>query len=177
MRRVMSSMLAAVCFIALQNIGVAIAENGSPFEQQIRPPGTRIIVVDPKRHAWAAYDADGSQVRWGPASLGKNYCPDIGRRCHTATGRFAIYSKGGPGCKSTKFPIPRGGAPMPYCMFFHGGFAIHGANEVPNYNASHGCVRVIPEDAAWLNLEFAEIGTPVIVLPYFSQEDPSDDPY
>lgn len=54
---------------------------------------------------------------------------------------------------------------MPYCMFFKGGYAIH-ASDVPGYNASHGCVRVFYEDAEWLNREFADIGTSVIVRPY-----------
>lgn len=158
------SLIAVIMFVAVST--VSFAEDGSPFNAQIQPPGTRIIVVDPVEHAWAAYEADGSLVRWGQASLGKNYCPDIGRGCKTVTGTFSVYSKGGPGCKSTKFPVGRGGAPMPYCMFFHGGFAIHGSNDVPDANASHGCVRVTPEAAEWLNLQFAYIGTPVIVLPY-----------
>ena len=29
--------------------------------------------------------------------------------------------------------------------YFHGGYAIHGSNSVPNYPASHGCVRVTIE--------------------------------
>jgi lipoprotein-anchoring transpeptidase ErfK/SrfK len=113
--------------------------------------------------AWGAYEANGSLVRWGPASSARGYCPDIGRGCHTVTGRFAIYQKEGRGCYSTKFPVGRGGAPMPYCMFFHGGFALHGSYEVPGYNASHGCIRLFVDDAEWLNEEFTDIGTPVIV--------------
>jgi lipoprotein-anchoring transpeptidase ErfK/SrfK len=30
---------------------------------------------------------------------------------------------------------------MYYSVYFHGGYATHGYNPVPNYNASHGCVR------------------------------------
>ena len=35
--------------------------------------------------------------------------------------------------------------------FFKGGAAVHGAPKVPNYPASHGCVRVTPEamDFIW----------------------------
>lgn len=43
---------------------------------------------------------------------------------------------------------------MPYCMFFQGGFAIHGSSDLPGHHASHGCVRVLVKDAQWLNEEF-----------------------
>lgn len=47
-------------------------------------------------------------------------------------------------------------------LYFVGGFAIHGSGSVPDFPASHGCVRVSIEDADWL---FARIGhgTPVLV--------------
>lgn len=43
-------------------------------------------------------------------------------------------------------------SPMPYSVFFHGGYAIHGTNEIRNLGrpASHGCVRLRPENAAVL---------------------------
>ncbi len=135
----------------------------SPFPQQISPPGEKIVIVSTGESAWGAYDASGTLVRWGAASSARGYCPDIGHGCHTALGKFAVYQKEGRGCFSTKYPVGRGGAPMPYCMFFHGGFALHGSYEVPGYNASHGCVRLVVDDAKWLNQEFVDIGTPVIV--------------
>ena len=44
--------------------------------------------------------------------------------------------------------------------YFKGGFAIHGSSSVPDYPASHGCVRVTNWDADWLS-EHLEIGMPV----------------
>ena len=43
-------------------------------------------------------------------------------------------------------------APMPYSIFFHGNFAIHGTNAVRKLGqrASHGCVRLHPDNAATL---------------------------
>lgn len=40
-------------------------------------------------------------------------------------------------------------APMPHAVFFTGGYAIHGTTEVKNLGrpASHGCVRLAPENA------------------------------
>ena len=94
----------------------------APMSRQISPPGERIIIVHLDRLAFGAYNAQGNLEYWGPASGGRGYCPDTGRGCHTTAGNFSIQSKGSAWCKSTKFPVGRGGAPMPYCMFFHGGF-------------------------------------------------------
>lgn len=148
-----------------RNLSSADALDYSPFPRQISAPGENIVVVSLHEVAYAAYNSSGDLVRWGPASSAIGYCPDIGHGCHTPTGHFAIYQKEGFGCKSTRFPVGRGGAPMPYCMFFHGGFALHGSYEVPGYNASHGCVRLLVDDARWLNEEFTDIGTPVIIRP------------
>jgi lipoprotein-anchoring transpeptidase ErfK/SrfK len=43
-------------------------------------------------------------------------------------------------------------APMPYSIFFHGHFAIHGTNAIRKLGqrASHGCVRLHPDNAATL---------------------------
>jgi lipoprotein-anchoring transpeptidase ErfK/SrfK len=43
-------------------------------------------------------------------------------------------------------------SPMPYSIFFHRGYAIHGTYELSRLGgpASHGCVRLHPRDAAIL---------------------------
>ena len=43
-------------------------------------------------------------------------------------------------------------SPMPYSIFFHHGFAIHGTNYVSRLGrpASHGCIRLHPSQAATL---------------------------
>lgn len=147
-----------------RNLATATVLDFAPFPKQISPVGEKMIRVSIDKMAWGAYDAQGTLVNWGPASSARGYCPDLHRGCHTSKGTFAIYNKGGAGCVSTKFPIGRGGAPMPYCMFFHGGFALHGSYEVPGYNASHGCVRLFVNDAKWLNQEFTdEPNVPVVV--------------
>ncbi len=143
----------------------------SPFVSKIQPMGGKAIIIDQQRLAWGAYDAQGTLIWWGPASPGKDYCPDVGRRCHTVVGEFSVYRKNDAGCISSKFPIGRGGAKMPHCMFFHRGYALHGSPVVPGYRASHGCIRLFNEDAEWLNKEFIDLPikgqkpTKVIVLP------------
>jgi lipoprotein-anchoring transpeptidase ErfK/SrfK len=76
---------------------------------------------------------------------------------------------------STAFPRRadgfHGGAPMPYCMHFYRGYALHGSTTVPGYRASHGCIRMFIEDARWLNEEFIDLpysnqkGTKVVIEP------------
>ncbi len=43
-------------------------------------------------------------------------------------------------------------SPMPYSIFFNGGYAIHGSYEISRLGspASHGCIRLHPENAAIL---------------------------
>jgi len=43
-------------------------------------------------------------------------------------------------------------SPMPYSIFFHGGYAIHGSYEISHLGrpASHGCIRLRPSHAAVL---------------------------
>ncbi|HEY7242814.1 MAG TPA: L,D-transpeptidase [Xanthobacteraceae bacterium] len=43
-------------------------------------------------------------------------------------------------------------SPMPHSIFFHGGYAIHGSYEISRLGgpASHGCIRLHPQNAATL---------------------------
>jgi lipoprotein-anchoring transpeptidase ErfK/SrfK len=124
------------------------------------------FVFNPKTLTWKAINDNGEVVRMGKGSGGRHYCPDIRRGCKTPSGIYSIISKGGPECRSTRYPVGRGGSPMPYCMFFSKYYAIHGAYDVPNYNASHGCVRVKPSEARWLSRNFVRVGTKVVIKPY-----------
>ena len=136
----------------------------APFPHRISPQKTNIIKVDQKELAWGAYDTNGNLVNWGPMSGGQGYCADINRGCGTVSGEFTIYRRQGPNCISSRFPLPNGGAPMPYCMHFYRGYALHGSNFVPGHHASHGCVRLFVEDAKWLNLEFINLGRTRVLI-------------
>jgi hypothetical protein len=132
--------------------------------------GKKVFVFDPKKYTWAVYDKKGSLVKSGKASGGKNYCPDLNESCRTVIGTYQVNNKKGAHCKSSQFPIKAnqesGGAAMPYCMYFHEGYAIHGANNVFRKHTSHGCIHVSKQDAKWLHEKFIDIGTTIIVLPY-----------
>lgn len=145
------------------------------FPKQLNATGKKHFIFDPKVSAWAAYDAEGQRVMTGSASGGKDFCEDVGKPCRTVTGTFKVYNKRGEDCKSGEYPVETtGGAKMPYCMYFYRGFTIHAAYDVPAANSSHGCVRVLPSAAKWLNEEFIDIGTKVTVLSYEDEDGDKD---
>ncbi len=62
-----------------------------------------------------------------------------------------------------------GRTPMPYAVFFHRGYAVHGTMESYNLGrvASHGCVRLRPDNAAilyWLVRKHGLKNTKVVVM-------------
>ena len=109
------------------------------------PAFSNTFVFNPRSQQWKAISDDGTVIR---------------------TGQFSVWSKGSASRRSSRYPRPYGGAKMPYCMFFSKYYAIHGSNDVPNYNASHGCVRVHTKDASWLSKNFIHVGTRVVIKPY-----------
>ncbi len=68
-----------------------------------------------------------------PASTGAPATPTI-------LGHYHVYSKS-PGYNSEG---------MYYSSYWHNGYAIHGYDPVPTYNASHGCVRIPIPDAIFV---------------------------
>lgn len=140
------------------------ARNKQYKKQRVRYSG-RVFIFDPRRHRWYAY-SNGRLIASGVAAGGAGYCRDVKRSCRTPVGHFRIIRKGSANCRSSRYPRPHGGARMDYCMFFSKYYAIHGSNNVPAANVSHGCVRVKPAAARWLHRNFLHIGTKVIVRPY-----------
>lgn len=142
------------------------------FPVHIKGTGKRLFVFDPKAYAWAAYDEQGQRLLTGAATGGKDFCEDVGQPCRTVTGSFRLYNKRGLECRSGEFPVEtKGGTRMPYCMYFYQGFTVHAGFEIPYGNVSHGCVRVWPSAAKWLNEEFMRIGTDVTVLSYADEDE------
>ncbi len=167
-----------------ENLAEADIMDFAPFPKRIQSHGEKIVAVDPVQAAWGAYDAEGRLLRWGPASAGRDWCNDVDEECRTRSGKFRIYSLGSSDCYSRKFPLPDGGAPMPYCMYFHGGQALHGEpSGLPGYNDSHGCVRMYVSDAEWLRYDFIEgpnasnkfKGTRIVVGQYATPDKSDDD--
>jgi len=51
-------------------------------------------------------------------------------------------------------------SPMPHSIFFKGGYAVHGTNEIKNLGrpASHGCIRLHPDHARTLFRMVKQVG-------------------
>ena len=66
---------------------------------------------------------------------------------HTPIGSFRPYL-----LKRMHYSSKYENSPMPYSVFFHGGYAIHGTGYVNSLGrpVSHGCVRLHPRHAATL---------------------------
>jgi peptidoglycan hydrolase-like protein with peptidoglycan-binding domain len=75
----------------------------------------------------------------------------------TPSGTFRVYRK-----ELMSWSIPFS-VWMPYASYFVGGIAMHEYPHVPEYPASHGCVR-LPAGEASRVFRFAEVGTPVHVF-------------
>jgi lipoprotein-anchoring transpeptidase ErfK/SrfK len=123
MRRVV--LVAALCAAFLGGPGPAAADVVAEIELSRQ---TMVVSVDGVvQHVW-------------PVSTGRS-----GWR--TPTGSFRPQSM-----HVRHFSTLFGGAPMPYSVFFHGHFAIHGTYEIKSLGrrASHGCVRLHPVNARTL---------------------------
>lgn len=178
LNRTYNNLWAGKIIVVPRNLANKSLLDFSPFPLAINPDGEKQVVVDQDKLAWGAYDRDGKLVKWGPISSGRDRCPDANRSCRTMTGIFRFFSKENEKCRSNVYPIGRGGAKMPFCMYFHKGFAMHGSPDIPGFRASHGCVRMFTRDAEWLNHNFVELsnesnqyrGTKVVVRPVLTSE-------
>jgi len=85
-----------------------------------------------------------------------------GREDRTPTGLFHIYEKVDSGWVTAigRDGRPQGKMYMP--LKFWGPYYIHGSRSVPEYPASLGCVRIMPERIYYLH-EITKIGTTVLI--------------
>jgi hypothetical protein len=144
----------------------------APFRKAVDMKERKFIVVDLNKLAWAAYD-NGKLINWGPANGGSKRCKETGLlKCKTHTGVYFILRLDKVGKRSDLYPIDckdkrKCGHEMPYFMLFHpDGSGLHGDRWLVGRNASHGCVRLIKEDAKWINKKFAYVGMPIIIMDY-----------
>jgi hypothetical protein len=109
-----------------------------------RHRGGRHVEIDISRQVMSLI-AGGEAQHTFHVSTGASSTP-------TVRGTFRFYSRQ-PGYNSVR---------MYYSVYFHGGYATHGYDPVPNYPASHGCVRnPIPYSRFIYN--WVELGMPVYV--------------
>jgi lipoprotein-anchoring transpeptidase ErfK/SrfK len=119
------------------------------------PPDSRVrwIDVDLTAQTLTAYEGR-TALRATSISTGRSHTP-------TPVGIYRIYVK-------FRFDDMRGPGyylrDVPYTMYFHRGYGIHGTYWHSNFGQqmSHGCVNLPTAEAKWL-FNWAEVGTPVSI--------------
>jgi lipoprotein-anchoring transpeptidase ErfK/SrfK len=124
-----------------------MAESGSPTPLVFSNDANK-VEIDLTRQVLFLYEG-GSLSKILPVSSGTAQTP-------TPTGSYKIYHRAY-GWETS--PLGR----LYNSQYFIGGYAVHGSLSVPNYPASHGCVRISMAAAEWFP-DHVGIGTPVYVL-------------
>ena len=112
--------------------------------------GGQYVVIDKSRQQLRAYDGN-QMVLQSEISTGK-------RGKETPNGRFRVQSK-----SLMHRSRLYNNAPMPYSVQIAGNYFIHGFSSVPNYPASHGCIRM-PVDTAREFYGWVHEGAPVEIV-------------
>ncbi len=116
--------------------------------------GGKRVVIDKTNQTLRAYEG-GALVFQSRVSTGRP-----GRE--TPCGSFSAKSK-----SRMHYSTLYDNAPMPYSVQISGNYFIHGFSSVPNYPASHGCIRM-PVGKASAFYNWVEPGTPVSVTGHWS---------
>jgi len=98
-------------------------------EYEVRHPGAGTHVEAPLSKQVLVFAEGDEPVAVYPVSSGKSSTP-------TVTGHFSFIRQE-PGYNSHG---------MYYSFYFYGGYAVHGYESVPDYPASHGCIRTFIAD-------------------------------
>lgn len=124
---------------------IAIRDNSAQYNN-IKTPA---ITINLNKQELTFIDKSGQKATFHCSSGKDGY--------ETPTGNFKVYAK-----ERMAISYKYGNTPMPFTLWFYGSYGIHASNSVPNYPASHGCVRLSPENAEWL-FNKTPINTSVIV--------------
>lgn len=123
----MSRVVRALAILALLLCGIARADAGVVVTVNKSTQRLTVEVDGFTRYQWPV-----STARWGYRTPNGTYRPERLER--------------------KWFSRKYDWSPMPYSIFFNGGYAIHGSYEVSRLGrpASHGCIRLHPTNAAIL---------------------------
>lgn len=138
----------------------------APFPTQLEVARTipKLVLVSRRVQAFGAYES-GVLVRWGPTSTGKKSTP-------TPAGLYHANWKG----KTRRSSVNQSWI-LPWCFNLDdmAGISFH-QFDLPGYPASHGCVRLLEEDAKWIydwadqwtlsktGHSIVSFGTPVVIF-------------
>ncbi len=128
----------------------------------------KLVVVSRRVQAFGAYES-GKLVRWGPTSTGKKSTP-------TPAGLYHANWK----ARTRRSSVNQNWI-LPWCFNLDdvAGISFH-QFDLPGYPASHGCVRLLEEDAKWIyewvdqwtlsktDNSILAFGTPVVIFGDYS---------
>jgi len=131
----------------------------------------KLVLISRRVQAFGAYE-NGRLVRWGPTSTGKKSTP-------TPAGLYNMNWKS----VETRSSVNRDWRlPWYFNLDNVQGIALH-QFDLPGYPASHGCVRLLKEDAQWFytwgdqwitsksNHKMVGYGTPVLIFGDYSHKE------
>lgn len=138
----------------------------APFPLQLESAQAmaKLILVSRRVQAFGVYES-GRLVRWGPTSTGKRSTP-------TPAGLYFTNWK----ARETRSSVNQSWV-LPWCFNLDNfsGVSLH-EFDLPGYPASHGCVRLLEEDAKWIydwadqwvlsskDKSISVFGTPVLIF-------------
>ena len=109
--------------------------------------GSVLAVVDLRSQTMTVSEDGAFKYRWRVSTARRGYVTPIG----SYTAKWLSKDH-----RSKKYDD----APMPYAVFFNGGYAVHGTYEVRRLGrpASHGCVRLDTRNAATFFAMASDVG-------------------
>src|SRR5438034_6374653 len=139
-----------------------------PTHLEIARKIPKLVLVSRRVQAFGAYES-GTLVRWGPTSTGKKSTP-------TPAGLYHANWK----AKKRRSSVNQNWI-LPWCFNLDdiAGISFH-QFDLPGYPASHGCVRLLEEDAKWvydwadqwtlskIDQSILAFGTPVVIFGDYS---------
>ncbi len=134
-----------VCAVAVTAVSACAQTSGDSA-----PSGPKRVVVDKTKQELTAYEGERVVIQ-SRVSTGRQ-----GRR--TPSGNFVAGVK-----HRMHYSRLFDNAPMPFSVQINGNYFIHGFSSVPDYPASHGCVRLplTGDNPAKRFFEWVETGTPI----------------
>ena len=159
-RRTLTDGTLLVTLADLEEAGAKVRRDESGKGAEIRQGRHRLKVVVSPKHA--EIDLSEQRLRaWQGDRLVLESRVSSGRNGRTPTGRF----RAGPYKARRHYSTLYDNAPMPWSVQVSGNVFIHGFTSVPNYPASHGCIRVPLNEGnpAKFFYEWVSVGTPIRV--------------
>ena len=123
MRRI-KLLLSAVLFVSLSLVGSLMAAPKVVARVDLSQQRMNVYVGGKRKYSWRV-----STGKRGFRTPTGSYSPKVLRRMHYSRKYY--------------------NSPMPYSVFFRGGYAVHGTGHIRRLGrtASHGCVRLHPSNA------------------------------